>query len=130
MNKFLLVNKNIIYNMEQKDTEEVCLTNLSPSLLKYFNVSSYVKKIVPMDWKPPDEYGLKNSFSIIPEYYQRDNDKILDIDYLTIILDDIRNLRKLNEYQLEFIKNLDNENKHKIILEFNKLFDVINSILN
>lgn len=116
--------------MEKKDTEEFCLANLSPTLLKYFNITTNPNKIIPIDWKPPEEPGLKNSFSIIPEYYQRDNNKILDIDYLTIILDDIRNLRKLNEYQLEFIKNLDNENKHKIILEFNKLFDVINSILN
>ena len=46
-----------------------------------------------------------------------------------MIIEDIRNFRKLNEYQLSFIKNLDDESKQKIIIEFNKLIDIINYII-
>jgi len=47
-----------------------------------------------------------------------------------MIIDDIRNCRKLNEFQLEFIRDLDTESKQKIFIEFNKLFDVIENLLN
>jgi hypothetical protein len=43
------------------------------------------------------------------------NEKILKVDYYEMILDDIRNCRKLNEHQLNFIKNLDDESKQKNI---------------
>jgi hypothetical protein len=47
-----------------------------------------------------------------------------------MIVDDIRNFRKLNEHQLKFIKNLDHDSKNNLFIEFNNLFDVIESILN
>ena len=47
-----------------------------------------------------------------------------------MILDDIKNCKKLNEHQLKFIKNLDDECKQKLFIEFNKLVDVIESLLN
>ena len=47
-----------------------------------------------------------------------------------MIIDDIRNCRKLNEHQLNFIKNLDDDSKQKLFIEFNKLFDVIENLLN
>ena len=54
-------------------------------------------------WKQPDKHGLSNSDYIIKPYYKYDKypDKILNINYLDIIKDDIRNIRVLNNYQLE-----------------------------
>jgi hypothetical protein len=122
------INK-MIENSEEKIENEIDLNKLSPSLIKYFEPESNINKNIQTDWEPPKYHGLNNSFIIIPEYYQKTGEKILKIDYYNMILDDIRNLRKLNKYQLEFIKNLDDDSKQKIFTEFNNLFDVINSLL-
>jgi len=82
------------------------------------------------DWKPPETYGLQNSSIIITEYYINKNTKhCINVDYFKIILDDIRNIRKLNDYQLAFIKTLDNEKKQQLFMELNNLFDVIQTLL-
>jgi len=75
-------------------------------------------------WEPPKEPGLHNSNRIIPSYYQLDKNpsKIIDIDYYNIIKDDIRNFRPLNNYKLEYIKDLSPEFK-------NELFDIFNDCL-
>ena len=92
------------------------------------------------EYKPPSRYGLRNSEPIIPSYYikkftfELDNKKYdveyLKTDYLTVIKDDIRNMRKLNVYQINYIKNyINNEAKNEIIDELLKtltsLLDVI-----
>jgi hypothetical protein len=112
------------------DDNKIDLNKLSPNLAKYFN--SEKKFDIQTDWKPPEFNGLNNSFQIIPKYYQTLSvkNKIIKVDYFQMIIDDIRNFRKLNEQQLIFIKNLDDERKQKIIIEFNELFDVVNSLLN
>jgi hypothetical protein len=107
---------------------EINLNNLSPNLVNLFIPENNINKNILSDWKPPKFNGLDNSSLIIPNYYKINNKNILDIDYYTMIIDDIRNLRKLNEYQLEFIKKLDNDKKQLLFLEFNKLFDVIKSL--
>jgi len=112
-----------------ENKEDIDLNNLSPSLIKYFDTESTINKNIETDWQPPKHHGLNNSFIIIPQYYQKSGEKILKIDYYEMIVDDIRNLRKLNEHQLNFIKNLDDDSKQKLFLEFNNLFDVINSLL-
>jgi len=86
------------------------------------------------DWHPPLKSGLSNSEPILPIYYLKKINYILDgreqetayihIDYLNVIKDDIRNLRKLNNYQLSFIKNdLLDDDKNEII-------DLMNECLN
>jgi hypothetical protein len=70
-------------------------------------------------WNPPEEYGLNNCNYIIPNYYKRPKQGILDIEYYTIIIDDIRNLRPLNKYQLEYIMKLDDYYKNEIITLLN-----------
>ena len=115
--------------------EEIDLSNLSPSLIKYFNVdinnsNSNTSKHINTDWQPPKYHGLNNSFIIIPDYYKKSGEKILKVNYYDMILDDIRNFRKLNDYQIVFIKNLDDDSKQKLFTEFNKLFDVIHDLLN
>lgn len=117
--------------MCEKNTDyDINLNNLSPSLIKYFEPGSDINIDIQSDWKPPKEHGLKNSFIIIPHYYQKCGEKILKVNYYEMIIDDIRNCRKLNEFKLEFIKNLDNNSKQNLFLEFNKLFDIIETLLN
>jgi hypothetical protein len=54
--------------------------------------------------------------------------KMLNIDYYDIIVDDIRNCRKLNKYQLDFIKTLDDDRKHQLFYEFNKIIEYIENL--
>ena len=76
--------------------------------------------------KPPSRYGLSNSEPIIPSYYTKYLNCIIDgkefeipfmnIEYVTIIKDDIRNMRKLNNYQISHIKTrLSEKDKNDII---------------
>lgn len=111
---------------------EIDLSNVSPSLIKYFNVNmnNNTSKDINTDWQPPKHHGLNNSFIIIPNYYMKSGEKILKVDYYDMILDDIRNCRKLNNNQLNFIKNLDDDSKQKLFIELNNLFDVIHDLLN
>uniref|UniRef100_A0A6C0H1E6 Uncharacterized protein n=1 Tax=viral metagenome TaxID=1070528 RepID=A0A6C0H1E6_9ZZZZ len=111
-----------------EEDNDIDLNKLSLSLIKYFNPNSDINKNITTDWKPPKRHRLDNLFIIIPEYYMKSGEKILKIDY-EMILDDIRNCKKLNEYQLNFIKDLDDEHKQKILIELNKLFDIIYSLL-
>jgi hypothetical protein len=55
--------------------------------------------------------------------------ELITLDYFDIIIDDIRNLRKLNEYQLNYIYNLDNDSKQKLFIELNNLFDTIKTLI-
>ena len=80
-----------------------------------------------IEWIPPSRSGLNNSEQIIPTYYLKktglvneegEEIKYINIDYVSIIKDDIRNLRKLNKYQIDYIKNnVDAQTKNEIIDE-------------
>ena len=73
---------------------------------------------------------IENSQRIIPDYYFQthqniqkicgDKSALLEIDYLFMIKDDIRNMRKLNQYQIDYIQTLDEATKDEIIHEFHK----------
>jgi len=81
-------------------------------------------RIIYEPWVAPEKHGLENSPRIIPDYYMGTNmrNKVLTIDYHYMILDDIRNLRPLNKTQLEYIdNNLNETQKHEIIVEFNQI---------
>lgn len=82
-------------------------------------------------WSPPQRSGLSNSEPIIPSYYLKtivniidgneEKIKFLKVDYLNVIKDDIRNFRKLNKYQISYIKNyLSQDEKEEIIVLFNE----------
>lgn len=107
---------------------EIDLNKLSPSLIKYFKPDKNIN--IQTDWQPPKHHGLNNSFIIIPNYYKKTGDKILKIDYFDMIIDNIRNLKKLNDHQLNFIKDLDDDSKQKIFIEMNNLFDTIYDLVN
>lgn len=74
-----------------------------------------------ISYDQPKEPGLSNCNVIIPNYYgiHSSYNKMFDIDYYVMIKDDIKNLRPLNKYQLDFIKTLPHEDKYEIIEIFN-----------
>jgi len=87
-------------------------------------------------WNPPKKHGLQNSQQIIPNYYfhshhniqkliGENENKLLEIDYLFMIKDDIRNMRKLNQYQIDYIQSLDDITKNEIIHEFHEAFNTM-----
>ena len=84
-------------------------------------------------WKPPSTYGLENSPRIIPDYYlstcMNQDTHILKIDYKYTILDDVRNLRKLSQYQIKYIQRMNSEDKQEIIEEYNRVIDAFLSTL-
>lgn len=69
------------------------------------------------EWIAPSKHGLDNSEIILPSYYQSTNkSKYIDIDYIAVIKDDIRNFRKLNRYQIEYIiNNIDEDTKTDLL---------------
>ena len=112
-----------ISSNEEDITKRSAMNN---SLLKLFNKED--KNLYKCDYNPPKNISLNNSFRIIPEYYIK-NGNLLHIDFYQVILDDIRNYRNLNKYQLEYIKDLDNEKKMEIINLYNHAMDLIIKIL-
>ena len=74
-----------------------------------------------IDWEPPKSHGLRNSDAIIPSYYfnkslmHLNSNNLIDLKYLTIVRDDIRNYRKLTQHQVDYICKLDNENKDELL---------------
>jgi hypothetical protein len=91
-------------------------------------------------FEPPTKHGLSNSEPIIPSYYFKKMRGLLfnkemeilytDINYLTIIKDDIRNFRKLNKYQIDYIKHSDHVIKNEIIDELIKSINYSTEIIN
>jgi hypothetical protein len=75
-------------------------------------------------------HSLNSSFIYVPDYYLHTGEKILKFDYFNMIINDIRNYKKLNEHQLNFIKNLDDDNKQIIIIELNNLIETIDYFCN
>jgi hypothetical protein len=116
---------------------EIDSNKLSPSLKIYFtnnmeknkiNMENKIDEQNTYNWNPPKEHGLNNSTRIIPKTIFNSYNNIFDIDYYDMIIHDIRNLKTLNEYQLKFIKSLDNDMKQKLFEEFNNMIMLINQI--
>ena len=82
-------------------------------------------------YEAPKEHGLSNSNIIIPKYYKlhENPQKILDLDFYQIIKDDIRNYRPLNEYQLEYLQKLTEEQKIELLKICNNVLKNVNDIL-
>jgi hypothetical protein len=105
---------------ETNDVESYDFTTpVNRTLSKILEIPPFTPEEIK-EWKIPEQPGISNSGRIIPIYYDRPENKILTIDYLNIIKDDIRNYRPLNEYQLEYIKKLDDETKNELIHIFNE----------
>lgn len=111
-------------------SNRIVCKNINRGLAKDISLSQHFipSRSHSMSWKAPDIHGLTNSTRIIPEYYFTNHNyhTVFNIDYFHIIIDDIRNLRPLNEHQIEYIYSLDDEHKMDIILEMNQLVTTMN----
>ena len=96
--------------------------------IKYDNICECSKT----EYTPPTEHGLKNCNDIIPKYYQlhKHPSRILNFNYFEMIKDDIRNCRILNEYQLNYIKELSHECKNELFDIYNICTKLYNDILS
>ena len=126
--------KNIISRMNSEDgstcssissnvdyEKYIFRAKLCSRLSKEFNLDEIPYNMNDIDYDAPKDTGLHNSNVIIQSYYlHRENNILPDINYLNIIKDDIRNIRVLNTYQMEYIKNLSHNEK-------NELFDIYNA---
>lgn len=129
----------IIDFTELLKSDELVCKNISNNLRKIMNSDiSYNNTIISEiqnpnvfieDWSSPLEtYGLENSERIFGQYYLTGKDlngKIVNIDFLFTIFDNIRNFRPLTVYQLEYIKTLDNLAHIMIIEEFNNSMEIL-----
>jgi hypothetical protein len=114
-------NSDIEFDSEDSSTVEYFIRLINQ---KYDN-----NKITDEKCTPPEKHGLSNSFCIIPAYYQK-NGNLTHINFFEIIKDDIRNLRPLNKYQLEYIKQMNSEDKTALIEIFNQSLKVVNDLLD
>lgn len=82
------------------------------------------------NWKPPTTYGLCNSKRLIPEHYFEPNNKSFkEIDMFYELTKDIRNLKPLNDLQLEYIKTLPKEKIVEVLDIYNQCLKNINELL-
>ena len=119
---------------DEKDVDDAnykFIANVNKKLSKILGIQDITFDERLLDCTPPKESGLNNCDYIIPKYYHLSEtpDKMYKIDYFEIIKDEVRNLRTLNKYQLEFIKTLSSECKNEIIESFNNCIDTVNKIL-
>lgn len=94
--------------------------NVCPILARAINVPEYKCDHIS-SYDPPESHGLDNCNVIIPSYYVKSYNRSVDIDYFTMMKDDIKNYRPLNKYQLEYIKNMNHKDKDEIISVFNEV---------
>lgn len=88
--------------------------NIDPSLAKLMNmIIEETPKI--NNWVPPKHSGLDNSEPII----RKEN------SYYDSIKRDIKYFRKLDNSQLNYIKNLDNERKFEIIQIYQECLEYV-----
>lgn len=86
-----------------------------------------------IDCTAPEKHGIENSERIIPHYYKYEEktfSEIRDADYLNIIKDDIRNMRPLKPFQLEYLKNIDSIKKDEIINLFNECIKCVEDLIS
>lgn len=112
------------------DENYVIQTKICPRLSRELNLQEIIYDEIG-SYEPPKEYGLNNSNVIIPCYYRihEKPEKITRIYYFEIIKDDIRNFRKLNKYQLEYIKDLSHEYKNILLEIFNDCVESISDLV-
>jgi len=54
---------------------------------------------------------------------------MLNMNYFEIIKDDVRNFRKLNNYQMEYIKDLTNDEKNELFNICNDCIGLLKSLI-
>ena len=112
--------------------DTITCKNLDPELAKLIGI--IVEEQKNIDWTPPAKSGLENSTPIYVSYescnsmyfkpIRAESTQRREDDHFTIIKRDILDYKTLSNEQLEYIKNLNNENKFELIQIYNKLIGV------
>ena len=115
-------------NDADNDKKYTIKTNVCRRLSQILDVPP-LKYDENFEWEPPKEHGLSNCEYIIPSYYKKQDNNILDMDYYDIIKDDIRNYRPLNKYQMEYILGIQDEYKNELLILFNKCMNTFTDVV-
>jgi hypothetical protein len=114
---------------DKEDNSYVFKAKICPRLSRELNMEE-IKFDDMGSYEPPKQHGLSNSDIIIPQYYKLHEKKFfLDLDYFNIIKDDIRNYRSLNDYQIEYLRNISEDQKIELFKIFNSVLKNMNEIL-
>ena len=107
---------------QEEEYGDIQCKNLDPALAKLMGI--LIEEQKEIDWKPPLKSGLDNSKEIVSSMYLKHNFLSNEIDYFTVIKDDILSYKTLTKQQIEYIKHLNNEDKIEVIQIYNKLIDI------
>lgn len=111
---------------------DVLCKNISGNLLRELGVDVLENETKSNEYIPPEYPGLENSDRVFSRFYltnQNLHGKIFDIDFLFTIEDNIRNLRLLNQYQLEYLNSLSQQQLIDLIIEYNEAYKMIDTVL-
>ena len=101
-NSYTKQNKIQIYNNHYT----LFCNNLNPSLKTLIGLENDSRNHFFTDWQPPATYGLENSERIIPEHYFDSTLGFNEINMFDELIKDIRNMKPLNDIQLNHVKKL------------------------
>lgn len=107
---------------QEEEYGDIQCKNLDPALAKLMGI--IIEEQKEIDWKPPSKSGLDNSKEIISSIYLKHPFLSNEIDFFTVIKNDILSYKTLTKDQIEYIKHLNNEDKFELIQIYNKLIDV------
>lgn len=93
--------------------------NINPSLKRELGIIE-TENDYKTDWVPPTTHGLGNSERIIPAEHLDINRPLYNLNLFESIKVDIRNIKPLTSFQLDYISN--NLNKESIL----ELIDIYN----
>ena len=105
---------------DESDSGELRCRNIDPALAKLMGIIIEEQKQDTI-WKPPEKSGLDNSEGISYSYCSKNYMGMVEIDFFKKIKDDIHNYRNLSVRQLDYIKDLNNDEKFELIEIYNKI---------
>lgn len=106
----------------EDDDNNIITTNMNRSLKQLLDIPlSDEEDQSVIAWSPPKTHGLSNSKQIIHPHFIKHKHILPKIDYIDIIKDNIRNMRPLTKYELEYIKTL---SKYELL----ELFEIIERV--
>lgn len=108
---------------EEENDGELHCKNIDPALAKLMGIiieENINTNNNVYEWVPPTFSGLSNSVEIIPR--KKENDENLMFNQ---IKDDVMSYRTLSPKQLEYIKNMNNDQKYEMIQIYNKTMEQV-----
>lgn len=127
-------NYDTMFNNSSCSNNTIMCKNMDPSLKKILGIIDEYESQEKIDWVAPSKSGLENSEPIIPKYFTKYKNtelpELITINYYQIIKDDIRNYRKLNTYQIEYIKKLEHEKKNELFDIYNRCISSLIDVMN